>query len=249
MIAGRRTRQVLIAPRGGGQGPTISLWIDPASGIVLARERWDAGGRRVFASRYLRVGYGRSEAPLPAATAGPEPSAAVPQRPAPTQPAPPFPGPPGVGKSWRSRGGPAPPGPARPLSSPPDSAPSAPPVRGPHRLTLEELRQALAMPLAEPGLLPDGFVLRGAFLPRREELRGAGIIRYSDGVRTLEVLVTRRSEARHGPLLRPASDPGQAVTMRRGRRVMAVAVRGDLVYAVSGPLPEQELQRVAASLP
>lgn len=262
LIAGHNTVPVTIQPPKPQRGPRITLWIDRNTGFALARERRDAAGRVVSATRYLQVNYGVPSEPAP------EPPARPGDLP-PSRPPGPLPGPsegavpPGLGQAGpgevtpprppglRAGLGPGvgrPRGPGYGGQGPPGPQGEQPRGR-PQRVTLEELGKQLEVTLHLPKYLPEGFVLRGIFVPEAGRPGRGGVVHYSDGVRAFNILVHRREAAGQKRIPPQAEGPGQAVLIRRSRGVMALAVRGQVIYVVTGSLPEPMLHRIAASIP
>jgi len=280
-VAGRQVRQVTIRPRGHRPGPQINLWIDEETGFPLGRERRDAEGRVVFATRYLQVKYGLRQAPAasPSVAASSPAGTKRPGRPA-SSSAPVSPAAQGPAASGQTPSGPPPTAapskpdtgtvgiPGSPVSSgearprgiwpQPPSQPGEKPgfgnARGrrfgPHtRVTVEQMSQALGVPVALPAYLPEGYSLQGGFLTRATARGQRGILRYSDGVRFLTVIVSRRQELGHHPAPPAAAAEGGAVVIRGPRGAVALAVRGETVYVVIGQLSEETLHKIAASIP
>jgi negative regulator of sigma E activity len=75
------------------------------------------------------------------------------------------------------------------------------------------------------------------------------VLHFSDRVAALNVLVGRRRDLRQPDLPASAEGAGNSVLLQRARGSIAVAIRGDAVYAVFGPVPDDTLQRIAASIP
>jgi len=111
------------------------------------------------------------------------------------------------------------------------------------------MSQALGVPVALPAYLPEGYSLQGGFLTRATARGQRGILRYSDGVRFLTVIVSRRQELGHHPAPPAAAAEGGAVVIRGPRGAVALAVRGETVYVVIGQLSEETLHKIAASIP
>lgn len=57
-IAGRPTTGVAITPRAGGPA-VLRLWLDQQTGFALKRERYNVAGKRVSATEYTEVAFGR----------------------------------------------------------------------------------------------------------------------------------------------------------------------------------------------
>ena len=100
-VADRATDQVVLTPRAGRRLPTVRLWVDRETGVILARERRDPEGQVVSSSRYLQIRYGRpsGEPPPPPAASDPAPGLAPP----PPVPGPSGPSPPGSPGGHRPR--------------------------------------------------------------------------------------------------------------------------------------------------
>ncbi len=121
---------------------------------------------------------------------------------------------------------------------------------GPHTpATVEEMSETLGVPVALPAYVPEGYSLQGGFLTRPTSHRQRGILRYSDGVRFLTVIVSRRRELGQHPAPPAAAAEGGAVVIRSPRGAVALAVRGETAYVVIGQFPEETLQKIAASIP
>ncbi|HEY3397556.1 MAG TPA: sigma-E factor regulatory protein RseB domain-containing protein [Armatimonadota bacterium] len=242
-IAGRPVQQVIVRPRRMGPGPEVSLWIDTDTGFPLGRERRDARGRVVSASRYVQVAY---QGTPPNGAAPGAPSAALAPPPPGPNPPPPALGGPHVTET-------PPPGGGAPV--PPAANPRGPGERRfppPKLVSVDELSQALGVPVALPRFVPEGFAFKGAFLAQPDPERPAGQtrprggLRYTDGVHNLMVMVIplRNAPGRRFPP--EALQPGGAALIQQ-RQILAVAVRGQTVYLVSGALQEDVLRQVAAS--
>lgn len=251
-IAGRRVREVTVRPREGRSGQSVSLWIDVESGFPLGHERRDAFGRVVYATRYLQVKYGKTR-PLPLAAAVPS----APAPPAAGAPATPSPAAPAASPGAVAPSTPRDPG-SRPLRPHPPTYPGAPPGARPgppsgdrprpEVVSLEQLGQILGFAVTPPSFVPEGFTLRRIMVTKEAEHGRRGILHYSDGVAALTVIAGRREDT-HLPPPPGADAPGGAAVVTRSRGSFAVALRGTALYLVSGPVPDDTLQRVAASVP
>jgi hypothetical protein len=266
-LAGRRVRQVTIQPRQGRSKQCVSLWIDEETGFPLGRERRDAFGRVVYATRYLQVKYSQPPrapgaapgvAQAPPAAAAPRAKPAAPearQEVAPAQPG---------GAAPVETGPPAQPGAASPGAggerrfhphppAPPSARPGAEAWKGAHPqpqvVSLRQLGQALGFAVGPPGYVPEGFALRRVLLIQQTKPGPRGVLHFSDNVTALTVMVGRRQDWRAHTPPTGAEGPGGAAIVRRPRGTVAVAVRGEAVYLVFGPLPDDTLQRIAASIP
>lgn len=281
-IAGRPVRQVTIQPCKSSSQQAVSLWIDEQTGFPLARERRDAFGHVVYATRYLRVRYEK----VPLALPGPTPASPVAERtPAVPSTSPVAPGSPpspapasGVTPSAPGQAAPGPSvGKTPPSPQPPSAQPSrpSPTARGrgggwaslpggprigrradtgrghyrPQVVSLVELGQALGFVVTPPAYVPDGFVLRRILLIKQAKPGPRGVLHFSDGVTALTVMVGRRQDLHTQRFPEAAAQPDGAVVVRRPRGTVAVAVRGEAIYIVFGPLPDDSLQRIAASVP
>ncbi len=267
-IAGRRVRQVTIHPRKGRSGQSVSLWIDVETGFPLGRERRDAFGRVVYSVRYLRVKYGPG-ASSPTTSAPPQ-VAAVPSAPGARPPAPSDSPPAGIQTPRPPAGAPAPAPGGQPETAPPPSGarpgaeprklrprlparrdtPGQPDGQRPHGRVVspEQLGQVLGFTVTPPSFVPEGFTLRRTMLTREGGRGTRGILHFSDDVTALTVMVGRRQDIRQR-LPTDAEAAGGAAVVQRPRGSFAMAVRGDAVYLVFGPLPDDTLQRIAASIP
>jgi hypothetical protein len=136
----------------------------------------------------------------------------------------------------------------------------------PRPATEEELTGSLGTPLLKPGFIPAGFHLRGTYSHKTR--RGpVAEIRYSDGLRSLEIIqfkLPARSRG-HEPL--PPTGQGRTLWDRitgagsagngRLKRMFRSTLRGhvvrerygDLVIIVAGELEPSELERVMDSIP
>lgn len=146
--------------------------------------------------------------------------------------------------------GPRPPGSPEATPGPRPGAPTGERYR-PEIVTLEKLSEILGFAVTPPAFVPEGFTLRHAMVTRpvagRENAR-RGILHYSDGVAGMTVVVSHYSPT-HFRAPAGAADPGGAAVVKRGRGSFAIAIRGPALYLVSGPVPDETLQRVAASVP
>lgn len=111
------------------------------------------------------------------------------------------------------------------------------------------MSETLGVPVALPAYVPEGYSLQGGFLTRPTSHGQRGILRYSDGVRFLTVIVSRRRELGQHAAPPSATAKGGAVVIRNPRGAIALAVRGETVYVVLGQFSEETLQKIAASIP
>jgi hypothetical protein len=115
-------------------------------------------------------------------------------------------------------------------------------------VTLAQLGQALGFTVEMPASIPEGFSLQRVVLA--QGARGPlGVLHFWDGVEVLNVLVFRRQDLRPSQLPAQAEGAGNAAIIERPRGSAAVAIRGQAVYTVLGPLPDDTLRRIAASIP
>lgn len=136
---------------------------------------------------------------------------------------------------------------APPEMEPPQDAPREPPHRG-RAVTARELQEAVGFALLAPTYLPKGFQLQGYYLPERGPHKLAEI-RYTDGLRVLLVVERGTRERGRGPMRpRRPHHRGRMEVMRGWHGQAARRLVGDVTVIVIGPLPSDELARVADSV-
>lgn len=271
-IAGQPATHVIVSPRWPQRGPTVNLWIDRNTGVVLARTREAENGNVLVSTRWTELKYTQPTEPTKSPQVATRPDTGNPPvrgagRPGQGPGAKPRPGawpqpegnwgrrPPGgwghpsggqaTGPAWHRPGAPG--GRADTgeggVRSPDGHAPGG--GSGATRLaSAEELGQSMGLPVSKPMFVPEGYGLTAAIAgPQRKY----GVLQYSDGVHYFGVTVTRRAQTHKVPV--GAEGAGRAVIVRWPRRTFAMAARGEVLYMLSGQLPEDVLLRVAASIP